>query len=289
VKDKATYTKNRLQIPLPKKQPYAKYRVLLDDDGRVGVFYGGTPRPWQIEKLLAPSSPIAAATAAVSLMAEANVAAEYVGVRGSAVTGDYDPALSDVDLLVIVADAAISEVKELMRRLRPEIDVAVIGLSDVAKLGRGADKPMLLQARPIVDRIDLKRQVLSQRTNWLAVKKTVIAEISLTESFMEIITRSRTKADRRQCVPHIMARLRAVYLADCLLDKKLPLRSGLYLALAKYKIHSKTLRTLYVTAKTAEKGLTRDRPFNISTNDLLSVAAAIVAYGNDVVDRIAKS
>ena len=289
MKDKGVYTKNRLQIPLPKKEPYAKYRVVLDDEGRVGVLYGGKPEPWQVQKLLVPTSPIAAATGAVmSLMAEANVPLEYIGVRGSAAINDYSAPLSDVDLLVVVADATVSRVRKLMKQLRPEIDAAVVGLSEVDRLGRGADKPVLLHAKPIVDRIDFHLRVLSQKTDWNSVKRTLTAEINLAESYEEIVSRSRTKADRRQCTRHIMARLRGVYLVDCLLGRKLPLKSGLYLTLVKYGIHPKTLRTLYVTAKTVEKGLPCDHAFNFTRDGLLSVTAATIAYGIDVASRIAE-
>lgn len=288
VKDKGPYTKNRLQVPLPKVAPYTRYKVILDDKGRMGIIYGRDVSPEEIQSLMVSISPVGASVGAVlGSLNQHQIEPLYLGLTGSVTTNDYSPLSSDVDMLLVVPDDALNETKPLMQKLQPNIDVICVSKSDAMNLGLGVGHVVMSSARAIVDKIGLTEVLKGRAIDWTEVKQILAAELDLLSSYRDnVLVLSRNKSDRIECATHIWPRLRAVYLVDCLLHKSQPQKKELAATLTKHGISASVLRKLYLSSRMHEKGMPIARTPVLDKKVLLRICEAIHAYGKEVQNRI---
>ncbi len=288
VKDKGPYTKNRLQVPLPKVAPYTRYKVILDDRGRMGIVYGRDVSAEEIQSLMVSISPVGASVGAVlGSLSRHQIEPLYLGLTGSVTTNDYSPMSSDVDMLLVVPDDAIDETKPLMQKLQPTIDVLCVSRSDAVNLGLGVGHVVMSSARPIVDKIGLTELLKGRAIDWTEVKQILAAELDLLSSYRDnVLVLNTNKLDRVESATHIWPRLRAVYLVDCLLHKSQPQKKELAATLTKHGISASVLRKLYLSSRMHEKGLPLSHTPVLDKKVLLRICEAIHAYGKEVQNRL---
>lgn len=288
VKDKGPYTKNRLQVPLPKVAPYTRYKVILDDKGRMGIIYGRDVSAEEIQSLMVSISPVGASVGAVlGSLSRHQIEPLYLGLTGSITTNDYSPASSDVDMLLVVPDGAINETKPLMQKLQPNIDVICVSKSDAMNLGLGVGHVVMSSARAIVDKIGLTELLKGRAIDWAEVKQILAAELDLLSSYRDnVLVLNTNKQDRVESATHIWPRLRAVYLVDCLLHNSQPQKKELAAALTKHGITAPVLRKLYLSSRMQEKGMPIAHTPVLDKKVLLRICEAIHAYGKEVQNRL---
>ena len=288
VKDKGPYTKNRLQVPLPKVAPYTRYKVILDDRGRMGIVYGRDVSAEEIQSLMVSISPVGASVGAVlGSLNQHQIEPLYLGLTGSVTTDDYSPMSSDVDMLLVVPDDAIDETKPLMQKLQPNIDVICVKRSDATNLGLGVGHVAMSSARSIVDKIGLTELLKGREIDWGEVKQVLAAEIDLLLSYKDnVLILSTNKQDRIECATHIWPRLRAVYLVECLLRKSQPKKKELAATLTKHGISASVIRRLYLSSRMHEKGMSLSRTPVLDKKMLLRICDAIHIYGKEVQNKL---
>jgi len=284
------YEKYRLQIPLPRKTRCKRYSVVLDDEAKAGVLYGKSVEPWRIQAAMIPVSPIGASVGLViDLLVKRKVQVDYLGITGSLARGDYVPGVSDVDFVLVVNDDDTQKLRNLSSELPTSIDLFIIPRSKaLSELGSGLDRLALAQAQPILDRIDVHRILEQRAIDWAGVKWVLEAELDFLDSGEEMIHLATTREERVSCSYHLMLRLRAVHLVDCLLQEVLPHKILLYRSLRHQKISERLVRKLHITYVVGRDRQVCKRSLDVpSRRELLLISDAVRRYGVEVKEKVA--
>jgi len=287
--NRGLYTKYRLQIPLPKKTRCKQYNVVLDDAANAGVLYGKSVEPWRIQAAMIPVSPIGASVGLViDLLMKRKIQVDYLGITGSLARGEYVPGASDVDFVLIVSDDDVSKLRNLPSELSKSIDLFIIPRSKaLSELGSGLDRLAIVQAQPILDRIDVNRILEQRAIDWAGVKWVLEAELDFLDSGEEMIHLATTREERVSCSYHLMLRLRAVHLVECLLQNVLPRRILLYQSLENQKISERLVRKLHIAYVVGRDRQICKRSLDVpSRKELLLISDAVRRYGMEVKEEI---
>jgi hypothetical protein len=287
--NRGLYTKYRLQIPLPKKTRCKQYSVVLDDEANAGILYGKSVEPWRIQTAMIPVSPIGASVGLIiDLLVKRKVQVDYLGITGSLARGDYVLGESDVDFVLVVSDDDVSKLRNLPSELSKSIDLFIIPRSKaLSELGSGLDRLALVQAQPILDRIDVHKILEQRAIDWAGVKWVLEAELDFLDSGEEMIHLATTREERVSCSYHLMLRLRAVHLVECLIQEVLPRKDLLYRSLEHQRISARLIRKLHTTYVIGRDRQVCKRSVHVpSRKELLLISDAIRRYGVEVKEKI---
>lgn len=283
--DKGIYLKNRLQIPLPKTALSDIYNVVLDDEAHVGILYGKDVEPWRVQLALIPISPIGASVGLLmERLANLKIIPQYLAITGSLARGDYQPETSDVDMALVVKDGDAPKVQQLRKTLPPVIDLII--MSESAALhsaGTGLDRLALIYANVLIDSLDLQKKIKRAHVDWKSVRYVLEAELELLQGCYESIQLALTREERASCAYHLLLRLRAVHLVECLLKGLIPTKKILYSTLEKYSVPRKLIQDLYLASRITHPVRHDVIP---SRKQLIMIADGTRKYGKELNDKL---
>ncbi len=289
-KNRGAYTKNRLSVPLPSKVPWKRYRAVLNDEGSSGIIYSRATTPSAILAAMIPISPFEIVTGILlNQLMKRHIEVVYLGVVGSLARGDYTPKTSDIDLLLIVRDQDRSKISDLQHALPEGMDLMVMSQSEaVERAGTGLERLALDEAQPILDQIGLRETVSRKSIDWKIVQTTLEAELDLLDSYEHnVLVLARTRQHGVEASYHLLLRLRAIHLVECLLRGLSPRKQLLYRALVPQGVSERLIVQMYKVSRNPRVMPSR-RCHVPSRKDLLRVSDAIRRYGEEVKTQIAK-
>jgi len=286
-RDRALYTKNRLQIPLPKETPCKSYKVILDDQGRWGVLYGEGTSPWNAHAGLLSVSPVSAGLGAVIGLLDAHhIEAKYLGITGSVAVNEYNSELSDIDMAVVVDDQDAGKLRQLARGLPSNIDLVICEESFTRNPTHGIERQILLYSRPLLDTIDLKARMQESHLDCDALRTHLDVELNLLESLGNLISISGDKDWRYMCLPHLLTRLRGIHMIHTALLDIPPTKASLADCLSAYGISRRLVKQLYTLSRFREHAISARHLAIMNETTIRRLWNAVREYGQVVKREI---